>query len=334
MGRTLSEWFWNPDVWLPPNITWADIKSNETVKYAEFEDLYHPIPMAFLFLVIRFFVERFIWAPVGRSMGLKAMRPKRVAYNELLEDAYRKSRRVSHKQVRQLAKELDWTERQVDRWLRLRKLQDSPNKLTRFTETGWQFTYYLFIFCYGLHTLWDKAWFWEIRHCFYNMPFHVSTRRVRFWDAIVEMQHARTHGAKMFKYLQLQMLCDVTFAVFVLIWIVTRLGIYPGWILYSTTIDATYIVEFFPAYYIFNSMLIGLLVLHCIWTYYILLMAYQALSAGQIQGDSRSDSSEEVSSSSEENALPNSTPATNGVSKPAAAGDGGAATAVAAGGDN
>ena len=58
MGRTLSEWFWNPDIWLPPNVTWADIKSNETVKYAEFEDLYHPIPMAFLFLVIRFFVER------------------------------------------------------------------------------------------------------------------------------------------------------------------------------------------------------------------------------------------------------------------------------------
>ena len=171
----------------------------------------------------------------------------------------------------------------------------------------------------------------------------------------------------------------------------------------STTIDATYIVEFFPAYYIFNSMLIGLLVLHCIWTYYILLMAYQALSAAQvrilfififlnciarrmfllelyrplciarpaapagvpspvsaslslylvsdgrpgagacrqIQGDSRSDSSEEVSSSSEENALPNSTPAANGVSKPAAGdggatstGDGGAAAAVAAGGDN
>ena len=50
----------------------------------------------------------------------------------------------------------------------------------------------------------------------------------------------------------------------------------------STTIDATYIVEFFPAYYIFNSMLMGLLVLHCIWTYYILLMAYQALSAGQV----------------------------------------------------
>ena len=58
MSETLSEWFWNPDVWLPPNITWADIKSNETVKYAEFEDLYHPIPMAFIFLVIRFFIER------------------------------------------------------------------------------------------------------------------------------------------------------------------------------------------------------------------------------------------------------------------------------------
>ena len=50
----------------------------------------------------------------------------------------------------------------------------------------------------------------------------------------------------------------------------------------STTYDATYVVQFFPAYYIFNAMLVGLLVLHCIWTYYILLMAYQALSAGQV----------------------------------------------------
>lgn len=42
---------------------------------------------------------RFIWAPVGRAMGLKAKMPKRVAYNEVLEDAYRTNRRVSHKQV-------------------------------------------------------------------------------------------------------------------------------------------------------------------------------------------------------------------------------------------
>lgn len=387
MSQRLSEWFWNPEVWLPPNITWSDIKSNETVKYAEFEDLYHPIPMAFIFLVVRFLVERFIWSPIGRSMGLKAMRPKRVTYNELLEDAYRKNRRVSHKQVRQLSKDLDWSERQVDRWLRLRKLQDSPNKLTRFTETGWQFTYYLAIFCYGLHTLWDKSWFWDIRHCFYNMPFHpidndvwwyymlslsfywsmtlrhfFDVKHKDFWEMLLhhvvtinllsfswacnftrigtltlivhDISDIFLLGAKMFKYLQLQMLCDVTFAVFVLIWIVTRLGVYPGWILYSTTFDATFIVEFFPAYYIFNSMLVGLLVLHCIWTYYILLMAYQALNAGQIQGDSRSDSSEEVSSSSEENALPNAAPAANGVSKPAAVGDGGASAAVAAGGDN
>jgi len=382
MSRELSEWFWNPNVWLPPNITWADIQSNETVKYAEFDDLYHPLPMAFMFLVLRFFVEKFVWAPVGRSMGLKAMRPKRVAFNEILEEAYRKSRRVSHKQVREMARTLDWSERQVDRWLRLRKLQDSPNKLTRFTETGWQFTYYLVIFSYGLHTLWDKAWFWEIRHCFYNMPFHpidddvwwyymlslsfywsmtlrhfFDVKHKDFWEMLLhhvvtisllsfswacnftrigtlvlivhDVSDIFLLGAKMFKYLNLQMWCDVTFAVFVLIWIVTRLGVYPGWILYSTTIDATYIVQFFPAYYIFNGMMLGLLVLHCIWTYYILLMAYQALHAGQITGDSRSDSSEEVSSSSEENKLPEDAPAaTNGVFKhatnAAATGDSGA----------
>jgi len=345
-------------------------------------------------------------------MGMKAMRPKRVAFNEMLQEAYRKSKRVSHKQVREMARTLDWSERQVDRWLRLRKLQDSPNKLTRFTETAWQFTYYLVMFCYGLHTLWDKAWFWEIRHCFYNMPFHpidddvwwyymlslsfywsmtlrhfFDVKHKDFWEML--LHHVLTIGllsfswacnftrigtlvlivhdvadifllgAKMLKYLKLKMCCDVTFAVFVVIWIVTRLCIYPGWIMYSmylfdmpptcgllphglpilstperTTIDATYTVQFFPVYYIFNAMLLGLLVLHCIWTYYILLMVYQALQAVQIT-DNRSDSSEEVSSSSEENKLPEDAPATTNA---AATGDSGAtspgnsgATAVAGG---
>lgn len=33
-----------------------------------------------------------------------------------------------------LTKQLDWTERQVERWLRLRRSQDKPSTLTKFCE--------------------------------------------------------------------------------------------------------------------------------------------------------------------------------------------------------
>ena len=42
------------------------------------------------------------------------------------------------------------------------------------------------------------------------------------------------------------------------------------------------IVQMFPAYYIFNILLSILLVLHVIWTYYILKIVYKALSSGKV----------------------------------------------------
>ena len=50
----------------------------------------------------------------------------------------------------------------------------------------------------------------------------------------------------MCKYTNYQRTCDVLFASFAVTWIVTRLGVYPTWILYSTTIEAPQIVEMFP----------------------------------------------------------------------------------------
>jgi len=42
------------------------------------------------------------------------------------------------------------------------------------------------------------------------------------------------------------------------------------------------IVQMFPAYYIFNILLSVLLVLHVIWTYYILKIVYKALGSGKV----------------------------------------------------
>jgi hypothetical protein len=104
-------------------------------------------------------------------------------------------------------------------------------------------------------------------------------------------------AAKFFKYASLQKACDIVFGIFTVSWLVTRLGLFPR-IIYSSTVEAPQILPMYPVYYIFNSLLIMLLVLHLIWTYMILQVVVQTIKAGQMEGDVRS-SSDEVSDSSE-----------------------------------
>lgn len=88
-------------------------------------------------------------------------------------------------------------------------------------------------------------------------------------------------AAKVTKYANYQKLCDGIFAIFTIIWIITRMGFYPR-VIYSTSIEAPRILPMFPAYYIFNSMLLLLLCLHVAWTYMILKIAHNSLKSGKV----------------------------------------------------
>lgn len=76
-------------------------------------------------------------------------------------------------------------------------------------------------------------------------------------------------------------MCDTIFAVFTVVWIITRLVLYPR-IIYSSSVEAPSILPMFPAYYIFNTLLILLLVLHIGWTYLIIQIAVKAIRSGQV----------------------------------------------------
>ncbi|VVC88820.1 unnamed protein product [Leptidea sinapis] len=52
------------------------------------------------------------------------------------------------------------------------------------------------------------------------------------------------------------------------------------------------LLPMFPAYYIFNSLLCLLLALHIVWTWLILQLVYNSISAGKMEGDIRSSSSD------------------------------------------
>jgi ceramide synthetase len=126
--RTLLDKFWNPEVWLPPNVTWADLEPNDKVAYADHSHLIIPLPLAFVLLALRIVLERLVemfWScrfcyvviqyldfhvtafllcrywftPVGISLGIKNTKPKKAPPNAILERAYLLKRKIKHKQV-------------------------------------------------------------------------------------------------------------------------------------------------------------------------------------------------------------------------------------------
>ena len=58
------ELFLKDSVWLPPNVTWADLTnyvgSEDEVNYRNFSDLWYAVPIAFLILLIRVVLEKYV----------------------------------------------------------------------------------------------------------------------------------------------------------------------------------------------------------------------------------------------------------------------------------
>lgn len=99
-------------------------------------------------------------------------------------------------------------------------------------------------------------------------------------------------SAKMCRYAGFPKASEMLFACFALSWIVLRLGYYPTIILYSITVEAPQIVQYFGAYHVFMTMLSLLLVLNILWSYYIIKVAYVALLTPKGIDDARSESSD------------------------------------------
>jgi ceramide synthetase len=357
----VSQWFWSPEIWLPPNVTWDSFRETIVVKnhvleptdFANFSDLWYPVPLAILVIIVRSWVEKKVFKPLGIWLGLKDHRRVYPAPNQQLELAFTSFNKLSKSQKEELAISTQMTYIQVERWLRQRHQAELPNTLQKFCETGWRWIFYTGILIYGFICLWNKPWFWNIRHCWYDYPYHTVDRdvwiyymvemafywslsisqffdvkRKDFWEMFIHHNttialmmfswtaHFTRIGtlvlivhdcsdhllelAKLCRYVKYRKLCDAIFALFSVIWIVTRCGIYPSWILYSTLHDAAGFIQMFPAYYIFNTLLGTLQVLHLVWTYFLIKAVHKALVKGGID-DNRSDSEPSEDSDHENN---------------------------------
>jgi hypothetical protein len=82
--------------------------------------------------------------------------------------------------------------------------------------------------------------------------------------------------------------CDVFFVIFAVTFGITRLYIYPRYLLYSLLFEAPRMLGMWPGYYAYAGLLLGLQGLHIFWFFLILRMVVRLMTTG-IDKDERSD---------------------------------------------
>ncbi|KAI4897948.1 hypothetical protein NFI96_019835 [Prochilodus magdalenae] len=370
----LSEWFWWDRLWLPVNVTWADLQDTEDRVYAKVSHLYIILPIAVLLLGLRVLYERLIAPLIAAALGVKDKVRSRAAHNPTLEQHYRTcSKQPSQADIKGLSKKVSWTERQVENWFRKRRNQDRPGVLKKFREASWRFVFYLCAFLGGLLALHDKPWFYDLREVWAEFPKQ-SLLDSQYWYYMTEMSfygsllfsvavdikrkesmsylhwfitflvclrskslsvclqdfteqlvhHWATltllsfswcanyirigtlvmlvHDAsdvllesgKMFNYAGWERTCNIIFVLFTIVFMVTRLVIFPFWLIHCTWVYPLEQFQPFFGYYFFNAVLVVLLLLHIFWASLILRMVHKFLF-GKMKGDERSDEEEDDS---------------------------------------
>ncbi|XP_060701994.1 ceramide synthase 4a isoform X1 [Hemiscyllium ocellatum] len=106
--------------------------------------------------------------------------------------------------------------------------------------------------------------------------------------------------AKMLNYAGWRRSCDVLFAVFAVVFLITRLIIFPNVVIYTTFYHSMEIFQPFFGYYFFNILLMVLQLLHIFWAYLILRMVAKFIFLGKIDKDERSDDEESDGTEDEE----------------------------------
>ncbi|KAL3515278.1 hypothetical protein ACH5RR_022180 [Cinchona calisaya] len=106
-------------------------------------------------------------------------------------------------------------------------------------------------------------------------------------------------AAKVFKYSEKEFGASVCFGLFAISWLVLRLIYFPFWVIRSSSYHTIHFMNLsdtymMSMYYVFNTMLLTLLVFHIYWWFLICAMIMRQLkNSGKVGEDIRSDSEDD-----------------------------------------
>ncbi|XP_063076500.1 ceramide synthase 2 [Engraulis encrasicolus] len=340
----LDQWLWRQEYWLPPGISWEDMRKMKMGHCPLPKDLFLSLPIAFTFIIVRFIFERYVAVPLSQCLGVRDRRRVPVMPSPKLEAFYTQyhPRQPSQSEMNSLVRHSGLTRRQVEVWFRHRRNLDRPSSTTKFCEACWRFFFYVMSFSFGVFSLIDKPWFWDQRECWKGYP-QQPVDQLHFWYYLIELgfywslllcvsvdvkrkdfkeqivHHIATifllgfsycsnyirvgtlvmlvhdssdfllESAKMFNYAGWKRTCDSLFVVFAVVFLVTRLVVFPSKIIHTTLILSMEVFQPFLGYYFFNALLLILQALHVFWAWLILRMVYKFLFLGKLEKDERSD---------------------------------------------
>ncbi|XP_046732215.1 ceramide synthase 2 isoform X2 [Silurus meridionalis] len=311
----IDEWLWRQEYWLPPGITWRDLEKMEGSPFPR--DLLISLPLALSFIGLRKIFERSFAVPLSRLLGVKDRVRFSASAAPSLEAFYTKhSRQPAPNELSSLVKQSGLTQKQVEIWFHHRRNQDRPSNTKKFCEASWRFVFYLISFTGGLASLISTPWFWEQKECWRGYPqqdfkeqivHHIATifllgfsycaNYIRIGTLVMLVHDSSDfllESAKMFNYAGWKKTCDLLFVVFAVVFLVTRLVVFPSKIIYTTLISSMEVFQPFVGYYFFNSLLLVLQFLHIFWAWLILRMIYKFLFLGKLDKDERSDDESEA----------------------------------------
>ncbi|XP_031384493.1 ASC1-like protein [Punica granatum] len=271
---------------------------------------------ALCFPSVRFFLDRFVFEQVGRWLIL-GKGPQQVESNtDDKKKKVRKFKESAWKCIYFLSAEfLALCVTYDEPWFTNTRFfwvgpgdQVWPDQKIKLKLKG------LYMYAAGFYTYSIFALiFWETRRSDFgvSMGHHVATvilivlsyifRFARVGSIVLALHDASDvflEIGKMSKYCGAEGLASFAFILFVLSWIILRLIYYPFWVIWSTSYEVVQTLdkEKHPVdgpiyYYVFNSLLLCLLILHIYWWVLIFrMLVKQIQSRGQISDDVRSDS--------------------------------------------
>lgn len=135
--------------------------------------------------------------------------------------------------------------------------------------------------------------------------FSFACNQVRIGSLVIILHDSNDvwmSASKSINYLKKQRLAEIVFVIFALIWFISKLYIYPFWIVWSTTFESAQYIEnirYIPVYWFLNGLLWTLQVLHILWTIMIIGILRSKVTEEKMR-DVRSDTEDSTGSEDEE----------------------------------
>jgi len=173
--NSLRSWFWNEDFWLPDGVKWREISQEANKNYPNFCDVFtYPLLMCLAFQMFRVLIlNPFVLVPFARISGMKIIARKKPKPNIFLKKLMIENKgTLTTSQIQSAAAELNWSDRQVERWIRRSSIYTKPSKLDKFLYSSYLAFFHFCSIILGSFLLYGKPWVTDISLTLIGLPFH------------------------------------------------------------------------------------------------------------------------------------------------------------------